>query len=280
LRKVDVAGVARSYWLALPPKAKRPAPTVIVLHGGSTRDGRSSMALGLPVLAARDGMVTVYPEGLIVGWNDGRRAAAFRRMRGDPDDVAFIGRMIDALVAEGIADPRHVAVIGGSNGGMMALRLACELSDRLAAVATFNAQFSEEQVAGCRPRKKLPLLFMNGSSDDRIPYAGGMTRLPDGTELGRVLSTDETLRWWRARNRCRLPARQSALAGLDPGDGTALILQSWQCPAGVELLLYTVEGGRHRIPGARRIPSQAEATQAQAAPLRGIDLIWSFVKRH
>jgi poly(3-hydroxybutyrate) depolymerase len=92
-RTLDVDGVARRYWVIAPPGARRPAPTLIVLHGGSTRDGLSSLVTGLPDLGAGDGVVTVYPEGLIAGWNDGRRAPAFRKMRGEPDDVGFLRRV-------------------------------------------------------------------------------------------------------------------------------------------------------------------------------------------
>jgi polyhydroxybutyrate depolymerase len=160
---------------------------------------------------------------------------------------------------------------------MMALRLACEMSDRFVAIAAFNAQFSEEQAADCHPRRPLSLLLMNGTADDRIPFAGGVVKLATGEELGRVLSTDETARWWRAHNRCRPHASRASLTGLHPADGSAITSNAWRCARGTQVVVYEVEGGGHRLPGVNR---SAGREAGATPPLRGIDLIWAFVKRH
>ena len=81
-------------------------------------------------LADRHGFIAVYPDSRRGHWDDGRETVT------DPtDDVAFIGALLDALAAEYAVDARRIYAAGISNGGMMSMRLACELSGRLAAIA-------------------------------------------------------------------------------------------------------------------------------------------------
>ncbi|MFN7387971.1 prolyl oligopeptidase family serine peptidase [Brevundimonas sp.] len=102
----------------------RPAPVLFVLHGGSTGDARVTFRYRFQDLGARDGVVTVHPNGVGEGWNDGRGTQFLLARGGAPDDVAFFRAMIDALVLERTAEPKRIYVTGGSNGGMMTMRLA------------------------------------------------------------------------------------------------------------------------------------------------------------
>ena len=67
----------------------------------------------------------------------------------------------------------RVYVAGASNGGMMALRLACERTGRLAAVAVVIANQPWPQVERCRPTVPLPLILINGTDDPLMPWGGG-----------------------------------------------------------------------------------------------------------
>ena len=53
---------------------------------------------------------------------------------GRPDDVAFIGKLLDDLGTVVKVNEKRVYACGMSNGGMMCYRLAAELSDRLASI--------------------------------------------------------------------------------------------------------------------------------------------------
>jgi poly(3-hydroxybutyrate) depolymerase len=50
------------------------------------------------------------------------------------DDVSFIRALIDKLEHDYPVDPKRVYIAGISNGAMMSYRLACELSDKIAAI--------------------------------------------------------------------------------------------------------------------------------------------------
>ncbi len=280
LRTISAGGTERSFWIVKPPSTLRPAPVVFVLHGGSTGDARVTFRYRFQDLGARDGVVTVHPNGVGEGWNDGR-GTQFLLARGDnTDDVAFFRAMIDALVLEGTADPKRIYVTGGSNGGMMTMRLACELGDRLAAVAPFSANLPAPLVESCIPSRPIPIMLMSGTADRMMPYAGGAVAAMSGDDRGQVIGAEETFQFWSGKNRCSgAPVRQD-LPDLDPADETRVRTQTAQnCAAAVAL--YTIIGGGHRLPSeGTRISADQRMARLSGVSSQDIDgkaLIWEFL---
>ena len=78
-------------------------------------------------------MATVYPSGTGIGpfrtWNAGGFKG--KMAEGKPDDVAFIGKLLDKLSLVLNVDTKRVYACGMSNGAMMCYRLAAELSERI-----------------------------------------------------------------------------------------------------------------------------------------------------
>ena len=56
-------------------------------------------------------------------------------MENNVDDVVFFPALIDKLEHDYAVEPKRIFVTGISNGGMMSYRLACELADKVAAIA-------------------------------------------------------------------------------------------------------------------------------------------------
>ena len=80
-------------------------------------------------------------------------------------------RLLVADVASAYAvDPDRVYAAGHSNGGIMALRLACEASDVFAAV---GVQSSALGITTCEPRNPVSLLQIHGTADTNVPIDGG-----------------------------------------------------------------------------------------------------------
>ncbi len=170
---IDVNGVMRSYIAQLPPA--RPAPLVVVLHGKTQRGADMITRTAWPLIAKRDGFAVVYPDGLNNAWADARPEER-RAGRGPPegtDDVAFIAKLVEKLVADGTTDAKRVYVTGISNGGAMTMTLVCARADLFAAGATVIMNLTDESAAACHPSRPLPMLMMNGTVDPLIPYEGG-----------------------------------------------------------------------------------------------------------
>jgi poly(3-hydroxybutyrate) depolymerase len=165
-RSMSHGGRTRSY-LVHDFARGRPAPVVIVLHGGGGNAANALKMTGFNRIAAREGAMAVYPNGtasrergVLLTWNAGHCCAA--AMQNRVDDVGFIGALIDALVAEGRADASRIYVTGMSNGGMMAHRLGRELSSKIAAIApVVGAVFGDEPA----PRAPTPALIVVGATD-------------------------------------------------------------------------------------------------------------------
>lgn len=246
------AGLERVYYLYVPPDLDpdRPAPLLLALHGGGgTAEGMEKLTeSGFHALADRDGFVVAYPQGIDRHWNDGRPTED-RAHQENLDDVGFIAALIDHLAATYPIDPARVYATGISNGGMMSFRLACELSDRVTAVAPVTANLSEALAETCDPARPVPLLILNGTEDPLVRWEGGDIKILR-TSRGRVLSVAETVAFWREHNECPAEPEVTHLPDTDPDDGTRVRRERYApCAAGSVVELVTVEGGGHTWPG-------------------------------
>ncbi len=123
-------------WVVSPARARRrPLPTIAVLHGGPTGSHAPGGTMDTTLLAAH-GYRLVLPNirgsdthgtGWIKGL-DGRWGDA---------DQADVLAVLDALVAQGLTDPKRIGVMGLSYGGYLAQWLIGH-TDRFAAAAAEN----------------------------------------------------------------------------------------------------------------------------------------------
>lgn len=154
-----------------------PAPLLFVLHGfGGTAAMMSESSEIDQTFADRYDLhpVVVYPNGtgaesgLPQSWNAGGCCpfSTFDLV----DDVAFFDQLIDALTMEYDIDPERVWVVGHSNGGMMAYRLACELSSRVTAIGVAAGAM---MINSCSPTQSVSALHVHGELDTVVPLLGG-----------------------------------------------------------------------------------------------------------
>jgi poly(hydroxyalkanoate) depolymerase family esterase len=153
-KTLELAGRKRTY-LIHPPKgydAKTPLPLVLVLHGAVQGAANAESMSGMSAKADKEDFLVAYPTGtsrfgLAPTWNAG--ACCGYAMTNKVDDVGFLRALIDRLEHDYTVDPKRIFVTGISNGGMMSYRLACELADRIAAIAPVEGAQDIE----CRPSR-------------------------------------------------------------------------------------------------------------------------------
>ena len=153
-----------------------PAPLLFVLHGiASDAQTISDYTNIEDSLDAYDlEAVVVYPNGtgaeqdLFQSWNAGTCCpfATFELV----DDVAFFDELIASLIAQYKIDTTRVWVVGHSNGGMMAYRLACELSTRVTAIGVAAGALV---IDTCAPVRPVSALHVHGELDTVVPLTGG-----------------------------------------------------------------------------------------------------------
>lgn len=272
-RSIKVGNVTRSYLLHVPPPYDntKPAPLVLVFHGGESTPQQMERYTGLSDVADREGFIVVYPEGINRHWNDGREGAP------KVDDVGFVYALIEHLGRSLKIDRRRIYATGISNGGMFTQRLACELSGTIAAVASVAATMPEAMSARCRPSSPISVLLMHGTDDPLVPYKGGA--MPRTTLGGSVLSAHDTIRYWAEHNRCPQKPSITDLPDKDPQDGTRVRLEAYaKCAGGAEARLYAVEGGGHTLPGGRPyLPERLIGRTSR--DIDGSETIWGFFEK-
>jgi polyhydroxybutyrate depolymerase len=171
-------GRRRTYRVYIPSHLpSHPAPLLVALHGGTGWGVQFERNSGFDALAERDGFIVVYPDGVGAGvaettmrtWNAGSCCGPAARKK--VDDVGFIRQLIVTLERTYPVDRTRVFAAGHSNGGFMAYRLACELSDRIVAVGLQSGGLG---VPTCRPAHPVSLLHIHGTADPNVPINGGV----------------------------------------------------------------------------------------------------------
>ena len=131
---------ARPYLLTVPQgDPKTPLPLVLVLHGYGSTGKRHDDAWGFSALGLREGFLVAAPDGTVDPrgnrfWNATDACCNF--YGSTVDDVAYIRALLDDVAARTPVDPKRVFVVGHSNGGFFAHRLACDMPERIAAVVS------------------------------------------------------------------------------------------------------------------------------------------------
>ncbi len=266
-RNLVHAGETRSYIVEF-PAAHGPAPAVIVLHGGGGTGRQVRRATGFTL--TERGFVEIYPDALNREWNDGRVTLADAPMRAS-DDVGFLRALVASLAAEGRVDPSRVFVTGISNGGAMTQRLLCDAPDLVAGAAVVAMNLPAG--LACPPGPPAPLLFLLGTADPIVPYAGGPITI-GRRDRGAVLPAEETYAFYASRNRCG-GYRETLLPDSARRDGVRVRVREWQgCAA--PFAAYIAEGGGHSWPGARHRPLVAAITGRTAQDISATAEISAF----
>jgi polyhydroxybutyrate depolymerase len=271
---IESEGLRRTYELYVPTSYDgAPAlPLVIALHGrGGTGQGMSDLT-SLSQISELEGFIVVYPNGYENSWADGRGETPADEAA--INDVRFISSLIDRLSSDYKVIVQQVYVTGFSNGGYLTHRLACELPEKIAAVAPVGATLSENVYASCEPKGSVPVLQINVTEDTFVPYLGG-----EVNGGGLALSAEVSVAFWANANGCLAEPSNTNLTDTVQ-DGTTVTISSYKgCQQNADVQLYTVIGGGHTWPGGlqylpeRRIGKTSRDMDAS-------EIIWTFFKKH
>lgn len=267
---ITVDGRVRTYTVNLPPGYYKSSgfALVIAMHGGGGSADQFESTTLLSEKADAAGFIVVYPEGVkstgALGartWNAGKCCDYARD--NNIDDVNFIRQLITTLTGKYKIDPKKVYATGHSNGGMLSYRLACEMPDKIAAIAV--SACTMVVTTPCNPSRPMPVLHMHSKLDDRVPYLGGI-----GITDVYFPPVDSVLNAWSLTNACANPPLST-----DKGDYT---FTEWQaCTGNSTLQWYLTDDGGHAWPGG--LPGSDNGDTPSTA-INANDLLWEFFKGH
>jgi polyhydroxybutyrate depolymerase len=266
-------GLSRSYSVHVPrlAGAGTPLPLVLALHGRlGTGEGQAQLT-DFNAVADQFGFIVVYPDGYQRSWADGRGTTPADKA--GVDDVAFLGAVLDQVMARVRVDAARIYVTGMSNGGFMTERLGCDLARRFAAIAVVAANFDQRLAARCAPSHALPVLLIHGSDDPLVPEAGGVM---DGEP---ILSTAATVQRWASLDDCDLTAAMTHLPQT-VSDGTSVQRSTYSgCQGSAQVVYYDILGGGHTWPdGLQYLPVSLIGKTSRN--LDASTVIWRFFQRY
>jgi polyhydroxybutyrate depolymerase len=284
IQSLHIGGETRTYRLETPPfpPSGRLLPVIIFLHGVNTDITVPIQArydIPFETLAGREPALIIRPQGRDGRWNTGPRGPASWRDRirhwvgldaPAADDLGFLRALIDQAVAYDGGDPARVYVAGVSAGGAMTIRVACELSDKVAAVAAVVATARTSLVPICQHGRPIPFLLMASTTDPAVAYGGWPG--PWGTR-----SAPDTAALFAQRNGCTARGEQP-LPHDDPAiDSTVALIRYTGCTDGADVAFYRIDGSGHSVPS--RDPAEPGDWVENGSRNRDVDtvqVIWDF----
>lgn len=260
-QQIKVNNIKRDFTTYLPANATEGLPLVISLHGGFASPKSQFKLADFRTIADKEHFIVVCPASKH-GWQDGRKV-------GDIDDVKFIDQLITYLVTTYHADINRIYVTGISKGGFMSARLACQLSNRIAAIAIVAATLDSNE--GYAPQYPMPMLFIHGTTDPIVPYKGGSL-------FGReIYSHPDIIKKWIAIDNCN-PKPVVTNIPDKANDGTSIIKEEYtNALTGMQVIGYTVNNGGHTWPGGSQYLPRFLIGKT-SKNLNACQAIWDFFK--
>ncbi len=235
---------AASLRLPRPGAVDDRGPLLVLLHGFGSSGENHAAFFAIRGKALARGMRVIAPDG--TRDREGRRfwnatEACCNLENRQVDDVRYILDLIDEAIARGGVDPGDIHLLGHSNGGFLALRIAREHPERIASAISVAGAGESGSAASAGPGSvPVRILQIHGTADGVIRFAGGSFAAP-------YPSADETLEFFARRNGCADASIEDSsldLDGLVAGAETHRVSRRG-CPAGGTVELWSMAGSGH-----------------------------------
>ncbi len=238
-KTMQFGGLTRQYLEYVPAiyNSSTPVPIVICLHG--LGDNMNNFAgIGMNYVADTANFIVLTPQAIVdplasaTAWNSGASYLGYT-LNSTVNDVGFITALIDSTSALYNIDSTRIYVTGFSMGGFMAQRLACELGDRVAAIASVSGTIGT--ALNCTNPDPIPVCHFHGTVDSTVYYAGNLY----GNDA------EDLVNFWKGIDQCDAVGDTFFFPDI-VADGKTV--QKITFPNGLfdsEVVFYRVVGGDH-----------------------------------
>jgi polyhydroxybutyrate depolymerase len=194
-------------------------PILFAFHGGSgyaydfmnyEADFRS--------ISDTAGFILVYPQAL-EDPNDGNSTNWLHKEPTNHKDIFFIETLIDTIASEYNIDLNKIYACGYSLGGMFSYELACQLNNKIAAIASVAGAAFYGAFSSCNITHPTAVLSINGTADGIHPY---------NDQNGWYFSVADIDSFWAYSNNTDVIPIITQLPDLNTTDGSTVERYSWQ----------------------------------------------------
>ena len=269
IRTMLAGGLTREYRLYVPAIYTRTTgavPLLLNLHGYGSNNQKQEDYGDFRPIADTANFLVVHPNGTIDAANN-RNWNTFGPRGAGVDDVAFLSTLIDTLARRYRVDLNRVYSTGMSNGGFMSYELACQLGNRVAAIASVTGSMTASRLAGCTSGRPVPVLEIHGTADNTVPYNGG-------TAL-QFVAIPTLLNSWVQRNGCDPTPTITAVPDINTADGCTAERSVWAGGRNGSMVEhFRIIGGGHTWPGSAFVIG---VTNQDISASREV---WRFLRRY
>ena len=243
-------GLNRYYFIQQPhPEAEGLSSVLFNLHGYGSNALEQMAYTNFNDLAdtKENNFILIHPQGAPLNtvltsssshWNSGGWTIG-----STVDDVDFINTIIELVSQKYNLNQERIYSTGMSNGGFMSYHLACNLSSKIAAIASVTGSMSIQTYESCNPSHPTSILQVHGTIDSTVPFRGN-------SDLG-MKSINDVMDYWKLYNACDTDPTSIVTDYFD----IEISIQHdtyLNCLNDVQVELYKIEGMGHRWPNKQR----------------------------
>ncbi len=257
-------GIYRNYRVYIPAAytGTTARPLVFDLHGYTSSAIAEQGYSNFMPIADTANVIFVYPNGTLDGSSQPYWNAGFGTTM---DDIGFISNLIDTLLTQYNIDANCVYSCGMSNGGYMSHTLACELSNKIAAIASVTGSMTTFQNLTCSPNRPVPVMQISGNADGTVSYGGGSGSM----------GIDALVSYWVTNNACNPTPVFTNVPNISLTDGCTAEHYVYNGGTnGSTCEKYKIIGGGHTWPGS---PFTIGVTNQD---FKASEKIWLFFRKY
>lgn len=240
---IQSGGLTREYLLYVPAAytGNTAVPLLFNLHGYSSNNLEQLFYGDFRPIADTANFLIVLPNGTM----DAQGNRFWNTFLGNSniDDVGFLRDLLNTLQTNYNIDANRVYSTGMSNGGFMSYALACEMNDRITAIASVTGTMIQSKLNACNPARPVPVMEIHGTADNTVPY--------NGAPASTFVAIPTLMSTWANLNNCDPTPMVTPVPNTNTTDGCTAEHQIYTGgDYGSTVEHYKVIGGAHTWPGA------------------------------
>lgn len=208
---IQSGGLTREYLLYVPASytGNTAVPLVFNLHGYTSNNTEQLFYADFRPIADTANFIIALPNGT----KDTQGNRFWNTFLGNStvDDVGFIRDLLNSLQATYNIDTNRVYSTGMSNGGFMSYSLACELGDRITAIASVTGTMIQSRLDACNPVRPVPVMQIHGTADNTVPF--------NGSPVSTFVSIPVLVDTWAEFNNCNPVPAITQVPNISTTDG-------------------------------------------------------------